>query len=137
MTLNKVLIALTCALLVPAAALAQPPAWSVAAKAECCATMTDDQSALAAAVLLPPVLTLPVDERATTLAMSVLLPRPGDAPAGACCGSMGNPAAVVDHSTHLGMPQVKPPAATAAGGCCQEMKDGCGMPCCQSIPPTR
>jgi len=128
MALNKVLIAFTCALTLPAAAMAQAPAWSLAAKADCCATATDDGTAVARSVLLPAPLTLPMDETATALAASVLVPAAaGQALAGMSCCS------------HDAMPSAAKPEA----GCHQKMtdqaccKEGCEMACGQSVPPTR
>jgi hypothetical protein len=112
----------------------------MAAKADCCVTATDDGSALAGSVLLPPALTLPVDEGATGLAASVLLPRAAEG----CCGA---PAEHAGHAMAAGQACCHHEGKAAAGaaccqdmkdgGCCQETKDGCGMPCCQSMPTTR
>jgi hypothetical protein len=128
MALNKVLIALTCAVVLPATALAQAPAWSLATTAGCCAIATDDGMALARSVLLPPPLILPVDETATALAASVLLPdATGEVMAGmACCGHDATPSAA---KPMAGCHQKK-----TDGGCCEE---GCDMPCGQSVPPNR
>jgi hypothetical protein len=116
MALNNVLVALTCVVTFPVAALAQSPSWTMAANEGCCATSMDDGNGLAASVLLPPSLTPPSDERATALAVAVLLPS-------GCCDPVG-----ADRGDHAGM---------AAEGCCTDMKDGCAMPCCQSAKPTR
>ena len=128
MALNKVLIALSCTLAFPIAALAQSPAWAMADTPTCCAVTTDGDT-VAAAVLLPASMVLPDDARASTLAASVLLPQTSHAAHAmadmACCE-----------------PATRPGAAPA-GGCCQEMKDGdccqdgCDMPCCRSTPPER
>ena len=114
MALKSVLIAFTCALAFPAAALAQSPAWAMPGMATCC-TATDDGGALAASVLLPAPMILADDARASALAAAVLLP----------------PA---DHSAH----------AMADMACCQreaaspaKAEDGCSMPCCQPARPTR
>jgi len=135
MTLPNVLIAFTCAIGLPVAALAQSPMQNMAPTADCCAT--DDGSAAAAAVLLP-----------------ALTPGPAAAP---CCQTGMAPAGVVDHSAHVAMPPTQPPApmtpamgamaccdhgpkaaATAtAAGCCQDMKQSCDMPCCAGLPPER
>jgi len=128
MALNKVLIALTCAVVLPAAALAQAPAWSLAAKADCCATPTGDNTVLARSVLLPAPLILPVDEAATALAASALLPAAADqAMAGMTCCNQ----------------DAMPSAAKPEAGCHQKMNDGgccderCEMPCGQPVPPNR
>ena len=99
-----------------------------AAKANCCATATDDGTALARSVALPAPLILPVDETATALAASVLLPAAtGQAMAGMSC------------SHHDAMPSAAMPGAgcdekMTDQGCC---KEGCEMACGQSVPPTR
>jgi len=128
MALNKVLIAFTCALVLPAAALAQAPAWSLAAKADCCATSTDDSTALARSVLLPAPLILPVNETASALAASVLLPAAtGQATAGmSCCNHDAMPSTA--------MPEAGCRQKMTDQGCC---KEGCEMACGQSVPPTR
>ena len=128
MALNNALIALTCAVAFPVAALAQSPASAPDVKAGCCATAAHDGAALARSVLLPPDVALSVDHGATALAASVLLP----APSADCCAVAPE---AHEHAAHAG-------GGTAAhgSGCCQGMKDGehrCEMACCQSAPPTR
>jgi hypothetical protein len=127
MALNKVLIAFACAVVLPAAALAQAPAWSLAATSDCCATATDDDTALARSVLLPAPQILPVDETATALAASVLLPAAtGPAMAGmSCCHHDAMPSAA--------MPGAGCHEKMTDQGCC---KEGCEMACGQSVPPT-
>ena len=142
MALNNVLIALTCVVTFPVAALAQSPAWTMAANGGCCATATDDGNALAASVLLPPGPTLPAEDHATALAASALLPAE-------CCGTLATPAVASDHPM-ADMPCCShgtQPGAVMAGddcclgmtddACCTGMKDGCGTPCCQIVRPTR
>ncbi len=104
----------------------------MAARAGCPAMATTDGDALAAAVLLPPALVLPVDERADALAASVLVPDLTDVPAALAASAM-------DASGCCDQP---PTPAPSGPGCCQDAKRGdccgdCGMPCCQSQPPTR
>lgn len=162
MAFKNLFITLTCAAAFPALASAQSPAWTMAGTAGCCETTTDDGSAQAAAVLLPPALALPPDVGADALAASVLLPGQAGIPAAGCCGALATASAPVDHSAHMGMQAAipdapathasgdmaccnhdeKPVAAKAEGACCHNMKDAdgckdCGMPCCQSLPPSR
>jgi hypothetical protein len=149
MAFNKVLIALTFAVGFPVAALAQAPAWSIAATTDCCASATDDGTALARSVLLPAEMTMPVDKRASALAASVLLP---EASAGCCDHAAHQSVPTAAHAGHTAPPMAgmgccnhdaKTAAAKPETACCQDMKDdgcckdGCDMPCCQSVPPTR
>ncbi|MGE0461447.1 MAG: hypothetical protein AB7Q16_08770 [Vicinamibacterales bacterium] len=92
-----------------------------------------DGDALAAAVLLPPALVLPVDAQADALAASVLVPVLTSAPP-AIAANATDDAGCCDRPSK--------PAAPRGAGCCQDAKAGdccgdCGMPCCQSVPPTR
>lgn len=117
MALTRLLVVFPFVLTFSVAALAQFPAPAMAIVADCCATTTDDGTALATSVLLPPPsLTLPFDERDTALAASVLLPKAEPVAHAAtemrCCGH--------DHSH---------------GAPAMDMKGGCDMPGCQGMAP--
>jgi hypothetical protein len=133
MALKNVLIAFTCALTLPAVALAQSPVQKMANMADCC--VADDGTATAAAVLLPPVAAPASD---------------------ACCQPGAVSTAAVDHSAHLTAPAAKAAGHAEPGGgmaccdhgaqqaqakpeaaCCADTKDGCDMPCCAAMPPKR
>ena len=132
MALKTVLVAFTCAIGLPLAALAQSPAQNLAGSADCC--VPDDGSAAAAAVLMPPTAAAPTDSCCQTAAPQA--PASGDAAhQGATTG------AVIDHANHAmaGMAccdhAVKPAGAAHDGACCQDMQDLCAMGCCGAAPP--
>ncbi len=133
MALKTVLVAFTCAIGLPLAALAQSPAQNLAARADCC--VPDDGSAAAAAVLLPPPAVAP-DSCCQTAPQ---------APASDYAAHQGaTSGAVIDHANHAmaGMtccgPAVKSAGAAHDGACCQDMQDLCAMGCCgAAVPPRR
>jgi hypothetical protein len=128
MTLTSTLVGFICAVALPAAALAQVPAWALDGPAPCCATLTGGD-ALAAAVLLPAPMVLPTDARATAVAAAVLLPQAEHA----------------DHAAHamadMACCQHGAPSAVASPGRRHSMTDvacsaeGCDMPCCEKVSP--
>ena len=134
MALKTVLVAFTCAIGLPLAALAQSPGQNLAASAECC--VPDDGSAAAAAVLLPPTAVAPTDSCWRTAAPQATASNYA-AHQGATTG------AVIGHANHAmaGMtccdPAVKPAAAAHDPACCHDMQDPCAMGCCGAAVPPR
>ena len=134
MALKTVLVAFTCAIGLPLAALAQSPGQNLAASAECC--VPHDGSAAAAAVLLPPTAIDPTDSCCQTAAPQ--------APASDYAAHQGaTTGAVIDHANHAmaGLtccdPAVKPTGAVHDRACCQDMQDLCAMGCCVAAVPPR
>lgn len=127
MTPTRIVLAVTCILTVPVLASAQTSAAAPAAKMDCCAVGAGHGPSHATTAVLP--LTLPNDERATALAAAVLLPPVEHAAHAAaemaCCNQHGHAAMAASpadrcakgHDAHAGM------------------KGGCGMPCCETHAP--